>query len=36
MAAAEPTAACNACHKANAADDLVFTQYYPVLRAARK
>ncbi len=27
--------ACNACHVASAADDLVFTQYYPVLRAAK-
>ena len=26
---------CNACHEANAADDFVFTQYYPVLRAAK-
>lgn len=30
---AEPTAACNSCHAAAAADDFVFTQYYPVLRA---
>ena len=30
-----PTSACNACHAANAAQDWVFTQYYPVLRAAR-
>ena len=29
------TAACNACHAASAADDFVFTQYYPVLRAAK-
>ncbi len=34
-AEAFPTAACNACHDASAADDFVFTQYYPVLRAAR-
>lgn len=27
-------AACNACHEASAATDWVFTQYYPVLRAA--
>ena len=27
-------AACNACHQASAADDWVFTQYYPVLRGA--
>ncbi len=26
-----PAAACNACHAAAAADDFVFTQYYPVL-----
>ena len=32
---AMPTAACNACHAVNAADDFVFTQYYPVLRAAK-
>ena len=34
-AAAFPAAACNACHAAAAADDFVFTQYYPVLRAAK-
>jgi len=34
-AAAFPAAACNACHDASAADDWVFTQYYPVLRAAK-
>ena len=34
-AAAFPTDSCNACHEANAADDFVFTQYYPVLRAAK-
>ncbi|MCE7914497.1 MAG: cytochrome P460 [Nitrosomonas sp. PRO4] len=27
--------ACAACHKANAAQDMVFTQHYPVLRAAK-
>lgn len=32
-ASAFPESACAFCHKANAADDLVFTQYYPVLRA---
>lgn len=32
-ATAFPTEACNACHEAAAADDFVFTQYYPVLRA---
>lgn len=31
--AAAPTAACNSCHNSAAADDFVFTQYYPVLRA---
>lgn len=35
-AAAMPTAACAACHAAAAGQDLVFTQYYPVLRAAKK
>ena len=30
-----PAAACNSCHAASAADDFVFTQYYPVLRAAK-
>lgn len=34
-ATAFPTDACNACHEASAADDFVFTQYYPVLRAAK-
>ncbi|MES9823360.1 MAG: cytochrome P460 family protein [Candidatus Thiodiazotropha endolucinida] len=29
-----PTEACNACHQASAKTDWVFTQYYPVLRAA--
>lgn len=33
MAAA--TTACNACHQENAAQDWVFTQYYPVLRATQ-
>lgn len=27
-----PTEGCNSCHAASAADDFVFTQYYPVLR----
>ena len=35
VAEAFPTAACNSCHDASAADDFVFTQYYPVLRAAK-
>ena len=34
-AMAQPTATCNACHQAAAAEDWVFTQYYPVLRAAK-
>jgi hypothetical protein len=34
-AKALPTSSCNDCHKANAQEDWVFTQYYPVLRAAR-
>ena len=29
------SASCNSCHAANANDDFVFTQYYPVLRAAK-
>ena len=33
-ATAFPTESCNACHQASAATDWVFTQYYPVLRAA--
>ena len=34
-AKAMPTAACAACHVAAAAEDMVFTQYYPVLKAAK-
>ncbi len=34
--AAMPTAACAACHTAAAADDMVFTQYYPILRGAKE
>jgi hypothetical protein len=34
-AAAFKTNQCNQCHNANAADDFVFTQYYPVLTAAK-
>lgn len=30
-----PTSACASCHSATAADDSVFTQHYPVLRAAK-
>lgn len=33
--AAQPIAACAACHTAAAADDMVFAQYYPILRAAK-
>ena len=29
-----PTEACNTCHEVTAAEDFVFTQYYPFLRAA--
>ena len=35
-AAAFPTASCAACHQASAAQDMVFTQYYPILRAVRE
>lgn len=35
-AAIMPTVSCNACHQASAKEDYVFTQYYPVLRAAAK
>jgi hypothetical protein len=34
-AMAQPTAACNACHQKYAADDWVFAQFYPVLRAVK-
>ena len=34
-ATAFPAATCNSCHANSAADDFVFTQYYPVLRAAK-
>ena len=34
-AKAQATAACNACHQKNAVEDWVFTQHYPVLRAAK-
>ena len=34
-ATAFPAASCNSCHAAAAADDFVFTQYYPVLRAGK-
>jgi hypothetical protein len=35
-AAAQPEANCSVCHGANADTDYVFTQYYPVLRAAQR
>ena len=31
----QPAEACNACHEASAAEDFVFTQFYPVLRAVK-
>lgn len=34
-AAVQPDKNCSACHQTNAATDQVFTQYYPVLRAAK-
>lgn len=34
-AKAELAANCNACHESSAKDDFVFTQYYPVLEAAK-
>ena len=34
-AKAQATSACNTCHQQNAAEDWVFTQHYPVLRAAK-
>lgn len=34
-AKAFPTKSCNACHAGAADDDFVFTQFYPVLRAAK-
>lgn len=34
LAKAFPAKSCNACHEANADGDFVFTQFYPVLRAA--
>lgn len=34
-AKAFPSASCNACHAAAAADDFVFTQHYPVLSAGK-
>lgn len=34
-ARAFPAASCNACHATSAADDFVFTQYYPILSAGK-
>lgn len=34
-AVAMPTAACAGCHTAAAADDMVFTQYYPIVQQAK-
>jgi hypothetical protein len=34
-AAAMPNASCAGCHTASAAEDMVFTQYYPILKAAK-
>jgi hypothetical protein len=34
-APAMPNGACAACHTAAAAEDMVFTQYYPILKAAK-
>jgi hypothetical protein len=34
-ATAFPTAVCASCHQASAAEDMVFTQFYPVARAAK-
>ena len=34
-ATAFPTSSCNSCHAAGAADDFVFTQYYPILRSGK-
>ena len=34
-AKAFPTAVCASCHEASAAEDMVFTQFYPVARAAK-
>lgn len=31
----QPVEACNVCHMASAAEDFVFTQFYPVLRASK-
>jgi hypothetical protein len=31
----QPVAACAACHRESAAQDMVFTQYYPVVRAGK-
>ncbi len=33
---AQKSFACNSCHENSAAEDFVFTQYYPILREAKK
>ena len=35
ITAPEPVANCNECHRASAASDFVFTQYYPAMRATK-
>jgi len=35
VAAPQATEGCNVCHQQNAAEDWVFTQFYPVLRAVK-
>jgi Cytochrome P460 len=35
VAKAAPRSACSSCHQPGAAQDSIFTQYYPVLRAAK-
>jgi hypothetical protein len=35
MTKKQPVEACNSCHQKSAAEDWVFTQFYPVLRAAK-
>ena len=33
--AAPPTEACNSCHEANGGRDSMFSQFYPILKAAK-
>ena len=35
VAVRQPVEACNSCHESSAAEDFVFSQFYPVLRAAK-